>query len=48
MSLCKHLIGKTAMQALARHAGFANWKLAQQAIAEVVEAVVGFADIARE
>ncbi|OAI08444.1 type II toxin-antitoxin system HipA family toxin [Methylomonas methanica] len=36
-----------AVQALARHAGFANWKLAQQAIAEVVETVAGFAELAR-
>lgn len=37
-----------AMQALARHAGFANWKSAQQAIAEVVEVVAGFAEVAKE
>ncbi|MBD9354843.1 type II toxin-antitoxin system HipA family toxin [Methylomonas albis] len=37
-----------AMQTLARHAGFANWKLAQQALAEVVEVVANFAELARE
>lgn len=37
-----------AIQTLASHAGFANWKQAQQAILEVVDTIADFAAVARE